>query len=71
MKAKKKPRRTSTEKQRKARAALRLTAKAQEEVARLLEANKAGTITQAELETRLEEVHEELEGMMRFVRASL
>jgi len=79
MKAKKKASRTSTKKRsrtpthkrRKAEEALALTAKAEAEVVRLLEANRAGTIPQAELEMKLCEVKEDLAGMMRFVRASL
>ena len=79
MKAKKKASRTSTKKRgetrrhkrHEAEKALALTAKAEVEVARLLEANRAGTIPQAELEMKLCEVKENLAGSMRFVKASL
>jgi hypothetical protein len=78
MKAKKKAGRSSTkkhgktpDKRRIAKEALKLTAKAKAEVVRLLEANRAGMIPQAELEMKLCEVKEELAGSMRFVKASL
>ncbi len=59
------------EKRRKAKAALRLTERAQAELAKLLKRDQAGTITRAELETGLEEIDEDLKRMLRFVRASL
>jgi hypothetical protein len=59
------------EKRRKAKAALRLTERAQAELAKLVKRDQAGTITRAELETGLEEIDEDLKRMLRFVRASL
>lgn len=59
------------EKRRKAKSALRLTERAQAELAKLLKRDQAGTITRAELETGLEEIDEDLKRMLRFVRASL
>jgi len=67
----KKRSRPPSNKRRKAEEALALTAKAEAEVVRLLEANRAGMIPQDELEMKLCEVKEDLAGMMRFVRASL
>lgn len=79
MKAKKKVSRTSPKKRSRTRRdkrceaekALLLTAKAEVVVRRLLEANRAGAIPQAELEMKLCEVKEDLAGSMRFVKASL
>lgn len=44
-----------------------LTRSAKSEVARLLKHNRAGDITRGELETRLEEVHGQLQEMWVFL----
>jgi hypothetical protein len=56
----------------KARAAFRVFGRrAQAEVARLLRRNRAGTITQRELQTGLREIKEDMRRMLVFKRALL
>ena len=62
---------TKNEKRRKAKAALKINQKARTELAKLLKRDQAGTITRAKLDTGLKEIHEDLQMMLRFVRASL
>lgn len=59
------------QKRRKAKAALRVTERAQDELAKLLKRDQAGSITRADLETGLKEIYEEMGSILRFVRASL
>jgi hypothetical protein len=59
------------QKRRKAKAALRVTERAQDELAKLLKRDQAGSITRADLETGLKEIYEEMASILRFVRASL
>jgi hypothetical protein len=50
-----------------AKSVLKLSRRAQAEVAKLLKRNQSGTITRAELETGLEEVEERLKVMILFM----
>jgi hypothetical protein len=55
------------DKRRDAKSVLKLSRRAQAEVAKLLKRNQSGTITRAELETGLEEVEERLKVMILFM----
>jgi hypothetical protein len=61
----------AAQKRRMAKTALRLSENARAEVARLLEEQRARTITGAELETGLEEVIDNLQRMLNHILASL
>lgn len=63
--------RKASDKRRKATAALKLSAKARAEVAKLLKHHQAGTITQVKLKTGLEEVEERLKRILNHIRCSL
>jgi hypothetical protein len=58
----------SSDKQKKAKEALELSAVARAEIARLLKEEQEGNITRAEMETGLEEIDERLKRLMIFVR---
>ncbi len=60
--------RKSPDKQKKAQAALELSASARAEIARLLKDGQAGTITRVEMETGLEEIDERLKRILAFIR---
>jgi hypothetical protein len=57
-----------SEKRREAETVLKVSQRAQAEVAKLLKRNQAGTITRAQLDTGLEEIDEGLKQMILFVR---
>jgi hypothetical protein len=58
---------TGSDKRRDAKAVLKLSRRADAEVAKLLKRNKAGTITRVELNTGLKEVEHRLYRMMVFL----
>jgi hypothetical protein len=58
----------SSDKQKKAKEALELSASARAEIARLLKEEQDGKITRLEMETGLEEIDERLKRLMIFVR---
>ncbi|HEY6925848.1 MAG TPA: hypothetical protein VI653_20375 [Steroidobacteraceae bacterium] len=55
-------------KQTKAQEAIELSAKARAEIAKLLKDEQQGTITRSEMETGLEEIDEQLQRLMIFIR---
>jgi hypothetical protein len=55
------------DRRRNAKSVLKLSRRAQAEVAKLLKRNQSGTITQMEMETRLEEVGGKLKEMILFM----
>jgi hypothetical protein len=63
--------RKTSDKRRRAKATLKLSKKARAEVAKLLKHHGAGTITQVELETGLEEVKERLNRILNHIRSFL
>jgi hypothetical protein len=67
MASKKKTNRKGAAARRDAAAVLRVSRRAQAEVAKLLKRNQSGTITRVELETGLEEVEERLKLMILFM----
>ncbi len=58
----------SSDKQKKAKEVLALSAKARAEIAKLLKDDKDGTITRQELETGLEEIDSRLKRILGFIR---
>ena len=58
---------TGSDKRRDAKAVLKLSRRADAEVAKLLKRNEAGTITRVELNTGLKEVEHRLNRMMVFL----
>jgi hypothetical protein len=67
MAAKKGKKRKGLDRRRNAKSVLKLSRRAQAEVAKLLKRNQSGTITQVEMETRLEEVGGKLKEMILFM----
>jgi hypothetical protein len=59
---------TSPDKQKKAKEVLELSANARAEIAKLLKDEQDGKITRLEMETGLEEIDESLKRLMIFVR---
>ena len=60
--------RNESDKRRKAKTVLRLSERAEAEVAKLLKRAQDGTITRMELETGLQEVDERLNQILPFIR---
>ena len=60
--------RRGPDKGREAETVFKLSQRAQTEVAKLLKRNQSGTITQAQMETGLEEVEERLKRMLAMIR---
>jgi hypothetical protein len=67
MAAKKGKKSKGVDQRRNAKSVLKLSRRAQAEVAKLLKRNQSGTITQMEMETRLEEVGGKLKEMILFM----
>ena len=67
MAAKKGKKRKGLDRRRNAKSVLKLSRRAQAEVAKMLKRNQSGTITQIEMETRLEEVGGKLKEMILFM----
>jgi hypothetical protein len=67
MASKKKLNKKRPAKRRDAKAVLKVSRRAQAEVAELLKRNQSGTITRVDLETGLEEVEERLKVMILFM----
>ena len=61
-------RKSRPEKRREAAAVLKLSRRAKAEVATLLKRNRAGTITRAQLEARMQEVDDQLLQMVGMIR---
>jgi len=68
MASKRSRKKKSSDKQKKAKEALELSASARAEIARLLKEEQDGKITRLEMETGLEEIDERLKRLMIFVR---
>jgi len=69
MTAKKRRRtKTASDKQKKAKEAIELSASARAEIAKLLKDEQEGKITRLEMETGLEEIDERLKRLMIFIR---
>jgi hypothetical protein len=69
MAAKKRGRtKTASDKQKKAKEAIELSASARAEIAKLLKDEQEGKITRLEMETGLEEIDERLKRLMIFIR---
>jgi len=69
MTAKKRGRtKTASDKQKKAKEAIELSASARAEIAKLLKDEQEGKITRLEMETGLEEIDERLKRLMIFIR---
>lgn len=58
----------SSDKQKKAKQAIELSASARAEIAKLLKEEQEGNITRVDMETGLEEIDERLKRLMIFIR---